>query len=73
MPGYDDYGPTLEIFEYGEMQRPEIDTNTPGFSHIAFAVDDVAAMSNTVIDEGGSFVDELTKRHMEGIGDLVFQ
>ena len=74
MPGYDDNGPTLELFEYGEMpERPEIDTNTPGFSHIAFAVDDVTAMADKVIAEGGSFVGDLTERHIEGVGDLVFQ
>lgn len=74
MPGYDENGPTLELFEYGEMpERPAIDTNTPGFSHIAFAVDDVAAMAEKVIAKGGSFVGDLTERHIEGVGDLVFQ
>lgn len=74
MPGYDENGPTLELFEYGEMpERHAIDTNTPGFSHIAFAVDDVAAMAEKVIAKGGSFIGDLTERHIEGVGDLVFQ
>ncbi len=74
MPGYDDNGPTLEIFEYGEMPaRPEIETNTPGFSHIAFVVDDVAAISDKLIEQGGSVIGELTERYIDGVGDLVFQ
>ncbi|AGA90994.1 lactoylglutathione lyase family protein [Thioflavicoccus mobilis 8321] len=74
MPGYEEGGPTLEIFEYNEMpERPKIETNTPGFSHIAFAVDDVQAFAEKVIAQGGSFVGDLTERHIEGVGDLVFQ
>ncbi len=74
MPGYDENGPTLEIFEYSEMpERPPIDTNTPGFSHIAFAVDDVRALAEQVIAKGGSFVGDLTESHIEGVGDLEFQ
>jgi len=74
MPGYEENGPTLEIFEYGEMpERPQINTNTPGFSHIAFAVDDVRAFAEKVIAQGGSFVGDLTERHIESVGDLVFQ
>ena len=74
MPGYEESGPTLEIFEYAEMsERPRIDPNTPGFTHIAFAVDDVRAFAEKVITQGGSFVGDLTERHIEGVGDLVFQ
>lgn len=74
LPGYAGDGPTLEIFEYGSMPaRPDIDTNTPGFSHIAFAVDDVRACAARVFAAGGSAVGELTERHIAGVGDLVFQ
>ena len=74
MPGFDENGPTLEIFEYGEMpERPPIDTNTPGFSHIAFAVDDVRTFAKKVVAKGGRFVGELTERRIDGVGDLVFQ
>jgi predicted enzyme related to lactoylglutathione lyase len=74
MPGFEENAPTLEIFEYGEMpERPQIDTNTPGFSHIAFAVDDVRVFAEKVFAQGGSSVGDLTERHIEGVGDLVFQ
>ncbi len=74
LPGFGENGPTLEIFEYSAMpDRPPIDTNTPGFSHIAFAVDDVRALAKEVIAQGGSFVGDLTERHIDGVGDLVFQ
>jgi catechol 2,3-dioxygenase-like lactoylglutathione lyase family enzyme len=44
LPGYGDDGPTLELFQYGSMpEHPSANPNTPGFSHIAFAVDDVPA------------------------------
>lgn len=55
LPGYKDAGPTLEIFQYGSMpERPEITPATPGFSHIAFAVDDVAATAQAVFDNGAA-------------------
>ncbi len=74
MPGYAENGPTLEIFEYGEMpERPPINTNTPGFSHIAFAVDDVPGYAEKVIVKGGSIVGALTERLIEGVGNLIFQ
>lgn len=57
LPGHGDGGPTLEIFQYESMpEHPEVKPNTPGFSHIAFAVDDVPAMARTVLDNGGSEV-----------------
>ena len=74
LPGFDVNGPTLEIFEYGEMpERPSINTNTPGFSHIAFAVDDVSGLAGKVIAHGGSIVGDLTERRIDRVGDLVFQ
>ncbi len=74
LPGYAGDGPTLEIFEYGDMPpRPPIDTNTPGFSHIAFAVDDVRVYADRVIEMGGAAVGALTERHIDGAGELVFQ
>ncbi len=74
MPGFGENGPTLEIFEYGEMpERPTINTNTPGFSHIAFAVDDVQALVGKVIAQGGSLVGDLTEKHIEDAGNIVFQ
>lgn len=74
LPGHGDGGPTLEIFQYGSMpEHPEVKPNTPGFSHIAFAVDDVPAMARTVLDNGGSEVGVLVSREVPGAGLLTFQ
>jgi predicted enzyme related to lactoylglutathione lyase len=55
LPGYGDSGPTLEIFQFRSMSvHAEVKPNTPGFSHIAFAVDDVAATAQSIFDHGGS-------------------
>jgi predicted enzyme related to lactoylglutathione lyase len=74
LPGYGNDGPTLEIFQYEEMPgRPPIKPNTPGFSHIAFAVDDVQAIAQAVLEHGGSTVGELTVRAIPGLGKITFQ
>jgi predicted enzyme related to lactoylglutathione lyase len=74
LPGYGDAGPTLEVFQYDSMpQRPRIHPNTPGFAHIAFAVDDVPATARAVLEHGGSAVGELTVRDVAGVGLLTFQ
>lgn len=74
LPGFGDDGPTLEIFQYDIMPRhPDVAPNTPGFSHIAFAVDDVAAMARRVLDHGGSAVGEIAVRDVPGAGLLTFQ
>lgn len=47
--------------------------NTPGFSHIAFAVDDVAATLQAVFANGRSVIGELTMRQVPGVSLLTFQ
>ena len=74
LPGYGDDGPTLELFQYDSMpEHPSVNPNTPGFSHIAFAVDDAAATAQTVFNKGGSAVGELTVRDVPGLKLLTFQ
>jgi catechol 2,3-dioxygenase-like lactoylglutathione lyase family enzyme len=74
LPGHGDAGPTLELFQYDTMpQHPEIRPNTPGFSHIAFAVDDVPSTARLFLEHGGSEVGELTVREVPGVGQLTFQ
>jgi predicted enzyme related to lactoylglutathione lyase len=74
LPGYGDDGPTLEIFQYDLMpEHPSVSPNTPGFSHIAFAVDDVPAAAQAVFDHGGSAVGELAEREVPGVGLLTVQ
>jgi predicted enzyme related to lactoylglutathione lyase len=72
LPGYEQGGPTLEIFQYSSMpERGPVYPNTPGFSHIAFVVDDVPTTAQIVFDNGGSAVGELTVREVPGVGVLT--
>ena len=74
LPGFREGGPTLEIFHYDEIQEhPVSQPNSPGFTHIAFAVDNVLATAQKVFQQGGSAVGELTIRHIPGLGTITFQ
>ena len=74
LPGCAEDRPTLEIFQYDSMpQHPSVKPNTPGFTHIAFAVDDVPATAQAVFNQGGCAVGELTVRDVPGVGLLTFQ
>jgi catechol 2,3-dioxygenase-like lactoylglutathione lyase family enzyme len=66
-------GPTLEIFAY----QPALDPlptapNRPGWGHIAFEVENVAAVRQAVIDGGGQAVGELVSTEIEGAGAIRF-
>ena len=60
LPGHGDDGPTLEIYtyEHGLQPRPAA-ANRPGWGHIAFVVDDVAAGRQAVLAAGGSAVGDV--------------
>jgi len=74
LPGYGEDGPTLEIFQYGSMpEHPNVHPNTPGFAHIAFEVNDVAAKAQEILDRGGSAVGDLTVREVPGVGVITLQ
>jgi catechol 2,3-dioxygenase-like lactoylglutathione lyase family enzyme len=73
LPGFASGGPTLEIFTY----RPELDplptaANRPGWGHVAFAVEDVAAVRQAVLGAGGSALGELISTEIEGAGAITF-
>lgn len=73
LPGYGDEGPTLEIFQYDrqlDQSRPA--ANRPGFAHIAFAVDDVAAARDAVLAAGGGAVEDLVSVEIPGAGQITF-
>ena len=60
LPGCGDNGPTLEIFSYNILEsRDKTAVNRPGFGHIAFSVDDVAAAQRAVLQAGGQAVGEI--------------
>ena len=74
LPGYGDDGPTLELFQYGSMpEHSSVNPNTPGYSHIAFVVDSVAATAEAVFQNGGSAVGKLTEQEVPGVGVITFQ
>lgn len=74
LPGHGDDGPTLELFQYDNMpDHPVVAPNTPGFSHIAFAVDDVREVAENVLANGGSAVGQIAVRDVQGVGVLTFQ
>ena len=60
LPGHGARGPTLEIYSYGEMADPGARAvNRPGFAHLAFEVDDVAAARAEVLARGGAALGEV--------------
>ena len=73
LPGHDDEGPTLEIFQYdvaGEASNRSV--NSPGFAHIAFYVDDVEAVRDAILEAGGSAVGELVRTDIPSVGEIEF-
>lgn len=73
LPGYDDNGPTLEIFQYNhQKEQQETAANRPGFAHIAFAVDDVEAARDAVLAAGGGTIGKLVSVDIPGAGRITF-
>ena len=60
LPGYGEDGPTLEIFEYVHSLEADLRAvNRQGFAHLAFAVEDVNAARDSVLEAGGQSVGEV--------------
>ena len=73
LPGCGANGPTLEIFQYdppGESSPPA--ANRPGFSHIAFAVEDVEEARSATLAAGGHSVGKLVSAEIPGAGAIAF-
>jgi predicted enzyme related to lactoylglutathione lyase len=71
LPGYEDDGPTLEIFSYDQLiERQLPKANECGFAHIAFAVDDVDQALQAVIAAGGGTVGGIATTEVKGVGLL---
>jgi predicted enzyme related to lactoylglutathione lyase len=72
LPGYEN-GPTLEIFQYDpESYRNKLaEINQQGFGHIAFQVEDVETVLESLIRHGGKKLGEVIKKEIEGIGLLT--
>lgn len=72
LPGFDQNAPTLEIFNYEEMKEGSWPVaNEPGYGHLAFAVEDVGAALQAVIDAGGGVVGEVETTKIPGVGNLA--
>lgn len=73
LPGYEENGPTLEIFTYKEMQDDgSVLANHIGFTHIAFAVEDVPQTLHLALHHGASVLGEITEKRIDGVGLLTF-
>jgi len=72
LPGYDDNGPTLEIFQYEKNEtKPNPVANREGFGHIAFLVSDVNEILNKMISNDGNKLGDVIKKKLD-YGTLIF-
>ncbi len=73
LPGYGKNGPTLEIYQYENIENQDfVSPNKRGFGHIAFEVDNVEIILKSLIINGGMKFREVTKRMVEGVGEITF-
>lgn len=73
LPGYGGNGPTLEIYQYGNIEKQDVvPPNKRGFGHIAFEVESVEVVLRNLVNNGGSISGEITKREVEGVGEITF-
>ena len=73
LPGSVDNLPTLEIFQYSHNENNlETVANRKGFGHIAFKVENVIEIVNSIIENGGALVGEIVKTEIENVGQLTF-
>jgi len=73
LPGYGEEGPTLEIFQY-DPAKSEVDKwiNRPGYTHLAFEVDDVDEVVVKVVACGGSRIGDTVRIKIFPIGTIYF-
>ncbi|MEO1417867.1 MAG: VOC family protein [Bacteroidota bacterium] len=73
LPGYGPNGPTLEIYQYCELEPQDpISPNQRGFGHLAFEVDDVEYTLSEIEANGGTKKGEITSRWVQGVGEITF-
>jgi predicted enzyme related to lactoylglutathione lyase len=74
LPGYEEKGPTLEIYSYGKMLEKSYPpaANRKGFGHLAFEVDDVKDILDKMIANGGAKLGAIVKKEIVGVGLLTF-
>ncbi|MCW3989235.1 MAG: hypothetical protein NWE88_04070 [Candidatus Bathyarchaeota archaeon] len=63
----------MEIFQYdADHEHPKPLASRPGLGHIAFAVDDVAAVKVAVLEAGGGAVGEIVSVEIPCAGGIEF-
>jgi predicted enzyme related to lactoylglutathione lyase len=73
LPGFGADGPTLEIFQYSrEKPGGPAATNRLGYSHLAFAVTDVARALEKIESLGGGRVGKAVSTEIAGVGRIDF-
>ena len=73
LPGYDKEHPTLEIFQYNKtLERSVPRTNRKGFGHIAFRVDDLEEVLNTLLENGGTQLGAVVTTQIADAGKITF-
>lgn len=73
LPGHGENGPTLEIYEYDDMEeQASISPKKRGFGHIAFEVDDVVKMMEIIEKNGGAKNGEISSHEVDGVGTITF-
>ena len=73
LPGYGEDGPTLEIYQYEHIEKQDFALpNTRGFGHIAFEVENVETVLETLIVNGGKAFGKITKSEISGVGEITF-
>jgi predicted enzyme related to lactoylglutathione lyase len=77
LPGYDDGGPTLELFQYENPAERRAESSpraadTPGYGHIAFEVRDVKEALEAVVQAGGSALGEVVTVQIAGAGTITW-
>ncbi len=72
-PGYDDNGPTLEIFSYDDLKERSVSAvNRPGLGHIAFGVDDVESMRDKILENGGKAIGEIVTSEISDVKEVTW-
>ncbi len=73
LPGFGEGGPTLEIFQYDPANsKSDKRINSPGYTHLAFEVDNVDEVVKNVVAFGGSPAGEIVRARIEPIGTISF-
>jgi catechol 2,3-dioxygenase-like lactoylglutathione lyase family enzyme len=67
LPGWGPDGPTLEVYAYdAPAPGPALTVNRPGFAHLAFGVDDVAARAAFLAAARNAVGEAVTSRTSDG-------